>query len=278
MIALRPLFLALCLLLPAQPVLPAGAGAQAAQEGPAGERAESLGLAFAAGAPAVTVIDGDTLALADGREVRLVGIQAPKLPLGRTGFAAWPLAEEAKRKLEEVALGLPLDLGFGGRRGDRHGRVLAHLFDAEGRWIQGELLRAGLARVYSFADNRGAIAEMLALEREARAAGRGIWGDPFYAVRDAAAAGDWLGGFELVEGRVHAVGRGGGRTYLNFAEDWRQDFTIALDRRTLELFAEDGLDLDSLAGKRLRVRGWLKSYNGPMIEVTHPEQIEVLED
>ena len=32
----------------------------------------------------------------------------------------------------------------------------------------------------------------------------------------------------------------------------------------------------SLQGKRIRVRGWLKSFNGPMINATHPEQIEVL--
>src|SRR3546814_10391026 len=73
------------------------------------------------------------------------------------------------------------------------------------------MLSAGLARVYSFSDNRTAVAEMLALERAARALGRGIWRDPFYAVRSAETAGDWLGGFELVEGRVHAVGRGGGK-------------------------------------------------------------------
>src|SRR3546814_9705575 len=145
-------------------------------------RAKALDLDFAAGAEAVTVIDGDTLTLADGREIRLVGIQAPKLALGRAGFQPWPLAEEAKARLAALTLGRSLGLGFGGRRGDRHGRVLAHLFDAEGRWIQGELLRAGLARVYSFADNRGAVAEMLSLEREARAAGRGIWRDPFYAI------------------------------------------------------------------------------------------------
>jgi micrococcal nuclease len=232
----------------------------------------------AAGAEVVEVVDGDTLVLADGREVRLVGIQAPKLPLGRAGFEAWPLAEEAKASLERLTLGRRLDLGFGGRRGDRHGRVLAHLFDAEGRWIQGEILRAGLARVYSFADNRAAVAEMLALERAARAERRGIWADPYYAVRPAERAGQWLGGFELVEGRVFAVGRGGGRTYLNFDADWRTDFTIALDRRAVALFADQGVDLELLEGKSLRVRGWLKSYNGPMIEVTHPEQIEVLED
>lgn len=254
------------------PTLPAAAAPAAA------ERAGALGLEHAAGGEAVAVIDGDTLVLADGREVRLVGIQAPKLPLGRAGFEPWPLAEEAKARLAAVTLGRRLDLGYGGRRGDRHGRVLAHLFDAEGRWIQGELLGAGLARVYSFADNRVAVAQMLALEREARAAGRGIWADPFYAVRSAEAASDWLGGFELVEGRVHAVGRGGGRVYLNFAEDWRQDFTLALDRRALTLFQEEGVDPAGLAGKQVRVRGWLKSYNGPMIDVTHPEQIEVLEE
>src|SRR3546814_16350501 len=110
-------------------------------------------------------------------------MQAPELALGRAGFQPWPLAEEAKARLAAFSLGRVLDLGFGGRRGDRHGRVLAHLFDAEGRWLQGEMLSAGLARVYSFSDNRTAAAEMLALERAARALGRGIWRDPFYAGR-----------------------------------------------------------------------------------------------
>ena len=235
-------------------------------------------LEAAPGAQATSVIDGDTLLLADGREVRLVGIQAPKLPLGRKGFETWPLAEEAKAYLEQLTHGRHLDLGFGGRRGDRHGRVLAHLFDSEGRWIQGEMLRAGLARVYSFADNRAALDEMLALERAARQARRGIWAEPFYAIRSPEDADRWLGGFELVEGRVFAVGHGGGRTYLNFAEDWREDFTISLDRDAADLFDARGIDLEAFEGKAVRVRGWLKSYNGPMIEVTHPEQIEVLEE
>lgn len=247
----------------------------AAAEMPAAFYAE---LAPAPGAEVVAVTDGDTLTLADGREIRLVGIQAPKLPLGRPGFKAWPLSEEAKAFLEDLTLDRSLSLGFGGRRGDRHGRVLAHLFDAEGRWIQGEILKAGLARVYSFSDNRALIPEMLALEREARAARRGIWADAYYAVRPAEAVGDWLGGFELVEGRVVAVGRGGPNTYLNFSDDWRSDFTIMLNRRTLRLFEEAGLDPKDYEGRFVRVRGWLKSRNGPMIEATHPEQIELLED
>jgi hypothetical protein len=40
-----------------------------------------------------SVADGDTVILDDGRQVRLVGTQAPKLPLGRPCFVKWPLAE-----------------------------------------------------------------------------------------------------------------------------------------------------------------------------------------
>ncbi len=123
------------------------------------------GLTLAGTGVVKEIVDGDTLILDDGREVRLVGIQAPKLPLGRAGFAEWPLAREAKAALSNLALGRELTLSHGGRRTDRHGRLLAHLHDRSGRWIQGELIIQGMARVYSFADNRSLIEEMLGLER-----------------------------------------------------------------------------------------------------------------
>ncbi len=229
-------------------------------------------------ARATEIVDGDTLVLDSGESVRLVGIQAPKLPLGRRGFRKWPLADEAKAALGEIALGRRLALGYGGRRRDRHGRLLAHLFDEDGRWIQGELLRRGLARVYSFPDNRALVAEMLALEREARAAGRGIWTDPFYRVRGPDGLERLLDTFQLVEGRVRAVAVVRGRGYLNFGADWRTDFTVVVPPRHRRLFEAEGIDLKATyEGRRVRVRGWLKSFNGPMIEATHPEQIELLD-
>ncbi len=149
--------------------------------------AAQAALDLAERAQVVEVIDGDTLVLDDGRTVRLVGIQSPKLPLGRTGFEAWPLAEEAKAALSELTLGREVGLAYGGRQIDRHGRALAHLFDQAGLWIQGALIDRGMARVYSFADNRALVPELLARERAARAAARGIWALRAYAVRDAAA-------------------------------------------------------------------------------------------
>ncbi|MEE9139293.1 MAG: thermonuclease family protein [Alphaproteobacteria bacterium] len=239
------------------------------------------------------VVDGDTLVLALDKpvpgaeaagasgaevEVRLVGIQAPKLPLGRRGFKAWPLAGEAREALESLTLGRELELSFGGRRMDRHGRLLAHLHDGQGRWIQGEMLSLGLARVYGFADNRRLLPEMLALERDAREAGRGIWGHPYYRVLRPEETAGHIDSFQLVEGRVRAAAVVRRRGYLNFGEDWRSDFTISISPKARRLFEAEGMDIEGLAGRRVRVRGWLKSYNGPMIEATHPEQVEVLDE
>ena len=228
------------------------------------------------------VVDGDTVVLESAvmgaNQVRLVGIQAPKLPLGRRNFPTWPLAAESKKALENLALGRTVTLSFGGGDKDRHGRLLAHLTRPDGTWVQGEMLKKGMARVYSFADNRTRVAAMLALEAEARAARRGIWGLRFYAVRTPRELFSWIGTFQLVEGKVLKAARVKGRVYLNFGDDWKTDFTVTLGAPVRRMFRKAGPDPLSLEGKRIRVRGWLKRYNGPMIEATHPEQIEVLAD
>ncbi|HSD92032.1 MAG TPA: hypothetical protein VLB11_03290, partial [Methyloceanibacter sp.] len=84
--------------------------------------------------------------------------------------------------------------------------------------------------------------------------------------------------YQLVEGRVVAVGEGRIRIFLNFAQDWRRDFTLGVERKDLKVFAAAGIDLRGLAGKWVRVRGTLLWRNGPTIEATHPEQIEPLPD
>ena len=262
---MRPvLALVLGIYLFAHPVLPAAA--------------PMPGLAPGGSARVVEAIDGDTVVLDDGREVRLVGIQAPKLPLGRDGFDAWPLAAEAKRALEGLVLGRRVELGFGGRRSDRHGRSLAHLYLPDGTWVQGEMVRRGLARAYTFADNRALAAELLAAERTARHARRGIWANSWYRILAPDEAEDHIDSFQLVEGRIldAAVARGTG--YLNFGPDHGTDFTAVIPKEALALFLEEGHSPQSYEGHRVRVRGWVQSLNGAMIEVTHPEQIEEIDE
>ncbi|MEC9347948.1 MAG: thermonuclease family protein [Pseudomonadota bacterium] len=226
----------------------------------------------------IEVVDGDTVILSTGTEVRMVGIQAPKLPLGRRGFEPWPLSEEARATLQALVRGRTFTVHFGGQRTDRHGRALAHLLAQDGTWLQGEMLRLGMARVYSFDDNRALVAEMLELERSARAGRFGIWSHPFYRILGPDDAGTRIGTFQVVEGTIVDAALLRGTVYLNFGADWRTDFTVSIGRRAMAPFRAAGLEPETWNGRQVRVRGWLDQRNGPMIEVTHPEQIELLDD
>ena len=236
-----------------------------------------------------SVTDGDTVILDNGLVVRLIGIEAPKLPRGNDTFDAWPKSAEAKAALEALVAGKQVRLRYGGEKLDRHGRSLGQLFvvgqpgtgaeTGPETWVQAKLVADGFARVYSFPDNRSCIADLMLAEGRARLNRLGIWSDPYYAVRRADKPGELTGRsghYELVEGRVLAAEQAGGRVYLNFGRTWKTDFTVVIDKAALGRFSKDGLDPLKLADALVRVRGWVDTHDGPRIEVTHPEQIEVL--
>lgn len=227
------------------------------------------------------VTDGDTLVLDSGLVVRLIGTQAPKLPLGRKGFEAWPLADAAKAELEALTLGKSVEVRYGGERVDRYNRALGQLFvlGPPEVWVQEQMVERGFARVYSFPDNRRCLSDLFAAEQKARSGGLGIWSDPYYSVRQAGQAADILklaGRYELIEGQVLTAERAGNLIYLNFGRDWKTDVTAVIDRDSEKLFKTSGIDPLGYAGKRLRIRGWIDSRDGPRVEITHPEQVEVL--
>ncbi len=240
------------------------------------------GLRVVQGGLVTEVVDGDTVLLDSGLSVRLIGTQAPKLALGREGFEDWPLAHEARNALAALALGKSVQLGYGGEEKDRYGRALAHLLvegDDGQVWAQGAMIEAGWARVYSFPDNRKCLDQLFAGEARARQARLGIWADPYYSVRLADRPDEILervGDYELVEGRVLLADKSGSRVYLNFGRFWKEDFTAVIEAPALRLFERDGFDPLVLEGALVRIRGWVDERDGPRIEVTHPEQIEVV--
>ena len=238
----------------------------------------ALGLQVEREARVVEVIDAGTVLLDDGETVRLAGIEAAGLPHGDAASPDALLAMDARQALALLVQGRRVGLASGSTGRDRYGRLRAHLVRTDdGAWIQGALLAAGLARVHSLVDDRTAIAHMLAIERRARAGRLGLWSQPRYRVRAASEAGARLGSFQLVEGWVKAASVVRGRGYLNFGADWREDFTVSIGPRERRRFEDAGVAVEDYEGRLVRVRGWVESFNGPMIEATHPEQIEVLE-
>jgi len=231
------------------------------------------------------VLDAETLALDDGIVVRLVNMISPRRPLWLADEVAWDAAQLAHHALEGLARGRAVTWSFGGAREDRHGRLLAHVHvvpddpAAAPVWVQRRMIALGHARAAATRDNRACVTDLLAVEADARARRLGLWRRNHYRVR----AGDspdeiivLANHFHLVEGRVTAHTERGRRLYINFGDDWREDFTIMIAARDFDLFTDVGIDLAALEGKRLRVRGFVESYYGPMIEVTAPEQIELV--
>lgn len=206
-------------------------------ETPAGEPACTL---QAAGTHAVVhVIDAETVLLDDASEVRLIGALAPRAPDVRHGAPDWPPEAAAIEALRALVLGGSVELAYAGRRSDRYGRLLAHLFvdrDGERVWVQGELLKGGYARAYGLPGSFACMREMLAHERVARAAGAGLWSNGAYRTRSAQRSGALMryrNTYQVVEGRLAHVAPTKARTYLNFGADWRRDFTAGIDAGVL---------------------------------------------
>jgi endonuclease YncB( thermonuclease family) len=232
----------------------------------------------------VRVLDSETVLLDDTREVRLIGALAPRAPDMRPDADAWPPEAAAIEALRALVQGRTVELAYAGRRSDRYGRLLAHLFldrGGERVWVQGELLKAGHARAYGLPGSFTCMPEMLAHERVARSANTGLWSNGAYRTRSALRAGALMryrNSYQVVEGRLAHVAPTKARTYLNFGADWRRDFTAGIEAGVLRANPEWAKTLSALEGRRIEVRGWIEYRNGPYIKVEDPSQVAIVEE
>lgn len=231
----------------------------------------------------VRVIDAETLLLDDGREIRLIGALAPRADALSAPSQTWPPEREAFRALEMLIAGRAVTLRHEGRKRDRYGRELAQLYVAGSggpEWVQERLIRDGHARAYALPGNAGCLHALLGAEEDARAARRGLWSRTTYRVREASEVDALLrlaGRFVVVKGRVSEVARTQRTTYINFGSDWRRDFTASIASSVADRSPDGATRLGALAGKEIRVRGWIERRNGPMIVLNSLDEIELLD-
>ncbi len=218
-------------------------------------------------AKVAAVRDGRTLLLDDGRELRLAAIEA-----GDAGRGALQALVAGHGALRLARLGAETD---------RYGRLVAFAFAGEAaQSLQAALLEQGLARVSARISGKACADALLAVERAARAAGRGLWADPNFAPLQAenlARLQAEQGRFALVEGKVLSVRESGATIYVNFGRRWTRDFTVIILKRQQRTFAAAGIEPKRLEGRRIRVRGFLEQRGGPIVAAEAPEQIEVIE-
>lgn len=230
------------------------------------------------------VVDAHTLRLEDGSMVRLMGALPPQTPIWWKKPQLWPPSAFAHKYLAARAEGqhVELRIAAGEPERDRHERVLAQVFVRRGEtfeWLQAKIIGDGHAQAYSFPAHKACARSLQQREERARRERHGLWRDGRYKVHTADRTETLLklkGSYQLVEGRVASVGQTRNWSFLNFSSDWRSDFTVAVPASSRKLFKASGVLFEELQGKRVRVRGWIERWNGPVIKANHAEQIELL--
>ncbi len=124
----------------------------------------------------VHVVDGDTIDVqVGGRRVRVryIGINAPESADPRRSVECF--GREAAAKNKELVDGKIVRLERDVSETDRYGRLLRYVYVGD-LFVNAELVRLGYAQAVTYPPDVKYQELFLALEREARAAGRGLWG------------------------------------------------------------------------------------------------------
>lgn len=217
-------------------------------------------------------LDDGGFVTSDGEEVRLSGV----LAFGAGGEAASePAASAARDALSKILRDRTVTIAPADTARDRYGRTIAQVF-ADGTWVQAVLLQAGEVRAAPDRASASCARALLAAETEARERRVGRWRGGF-RVQDPDSIRNRVGSFQIVEGSVVTASVTRGRAFINFGADYRTDFTVTIEPEDMRAFRQAKFDVPSLAGKRVRVRGWVEFYNGPEITIATPAAIEVLE-
>ncbi len=192
-------------------------------------------------------VDGDTLRLADGRSVRLIGINTPEM--GRKGRADEPGAKAARDRLQALVKegGGKVAIRPGAEPHDRHGRTLAHVYTPRGRNIEAILLGEGLGFQIVVPPNDALWACHAAAERTARQVGLGVWRgfspQPVASLKRA--------GFAIVTGRIQRIGRNRGGTWIDL------EGGLVLQVRQADAHLFEGSLQGLQIGQAVEARGWI---------------------
>jgi micrococcal nuclease len=154
---------------------PAGAPAAGRPAGPPREVLPGQRVA----ARVVRVVDGDTVHVRPGdraeETVRYIGVDTPESVKPDTPVQCY--AKAASHRNAALVDGQAVTLVVGAEPRDRYGRLLAYVFRAaDGRFVNAELVREGFARTLTISPNDRYATRFEALQADAKAADRGLWG------------------------------------------------------------------------------------------------------
>lgn len=237
------------------------------------------------------VIDGDTVVLANGQHLRIIGINTPEMNFGkrRQSEGPQPYAKEARLYLNRwIENSKQVYVSVGKEQKDRYGRTLAHLYsslhrdprlDGSGvRYnIAAQLIRRGLGFYIAIPPNLGQSACLKQVESQARAERLGLWQS--FTAQHPENGKSLKTGFQLVSGRIVKVSKAANSWWLEF----NGQLVLRISSKNTGYFGTQ--KLRALVGHSVSVRGWVidrgskyenhpKGYKRWMMNLAHPLSIE----
>ena len=228
-----------------------------------GEVSKPVGVKF--------VYDGDTLYLKDNRKVRIIGMNTPEVRHhNQTAEAYGAEATEALRELlykhhNQVQLQIGTDAY------DRYGRLLAHVFLADGTNVSEWMLTHGFATTLFIPPNLNYLDCYVKAERKAQRKQLNIWKQKAFHLQVADLIDKNYTGYTRLVGRVKKI-KHNKRSFIIYL---RGGIRIKITQANLHYFKH--VKLDELQGKKISVAGLLrKKGKSRTIHVKHPVYLKVL--
>ncbi|MGI9310552.1 MAG: thermonuclease family protein [bacterium] len=212
------------------------------------------------------VTDGDTVTLASGEAIRLMGIDAPE---GKRVAVAQPFYLEAKQALAELVQGRRVKMVQGTSLVGVYGRTLAYLHLPDGTDVQREMLRRGYAMMTAYPPDLNHLHDYGVVEAEARRNRVGLWGHPYFAVQRIGQGAAIQGGPGRIAGVITAASATGTRVEITVEDRLKIQILHAFWQKFWP-----GQDAQAWIGQRALAQGRVKSKSMTM-RIRHPSMLKI---
>jgi len=225
------------------------------------------------------VTDGDTIELSNGEIVRYIGIDTPEVR--EKDGSGWiykpmPFAEKAKDLNRKLVEGKSVKLEFDVQKHDKYKRLLAYVY-AEDKMVNIDLVKEGLAMIYTYPPNVKYSQMFLDAQREARDNKRGLWIDLEENKISTSEAKDNIGRIRMIEARVTDTSLTEKLLILKF----KDNFKVVIYKSNIPPGLKDMARSPDkyFKGKIVRVYGIIKNYKAHPEMMLHDfSQLEILYD
>jgi micrococcal nuclease len=225
------------------------------------------------------VVDGDTIELSNRETVRYIGIDTPEVREKKDSgwvYKPMPFSEEARDFNKKLVEGKSIKLEFDVQKMDKYKRLLAYVYIGD-KMANIEMIREGLAMIYTYPPNVKYSQRFLNAQKEARDNKKGLWADLEENKIPTSEAKNNIGRVRMIEAEVVGTHLTEKLLILKF----KNSFNVVMYKNNIPPALKGMVRSPNeyFKGKIVKVYGIIKAYKGhPEIVLHDMSQLEVIKN